>query len=111
MIEAHPSHTNGAAAVRSHTSGVKRGQMLVQRTLLQLAQRLVEQRGQIPFRPQVRTCVHRRTIAVGVERYPSSRRLRTISRVMLETFQPRLLATGLTDSPAPSIRWISQRSS
>jgi transcriptional regulator GlxA family with amidase domain len=85
--------------------------MLVQRTLRQLAQRLVEQSPQILFRSQVRTCTHRRTIEVGVERYPSSRRLRTISRVMLETLRPRLLAIELTDSLKPSIRWISQRSS
>jgi hypothetical protein len=43
LIETHPSHTKGADVLRRHTSGVKRGQMLVQRTLRQLAQRLVEQ--------------------------------------------------------------------
>ena len=66
--EAHPLHTNGAESLRLHTSGVNRGQMLVQRTRLQLAHRFVEHMLHTPLRSQVLTWAHRRTIIVGVER-------------------------------------------
>lgn len=59
-------HTNGAAMFRLQMSATKCSQMLVQRTVLQFAQRLLEHIRQSP--PQDLKCAHRRTTLVGVDR-------------------------------------------
>ena len=70
-----------------HTSGAKCAQTLVQRTSRQFAQRLAEHLPQSPLSVQVRKWAHGRATMDGALLKQSSRRLRLISRVTLETLR------------------------
>ncbi|MDP3630115.1 MAG: hypothetical protein Q8S43_04080 [Actinomycetota bacterium] len=86
--------------------------MFVQRTFLQLTQRLLEHLWQSPFTSQVLTCVQSRAIGVTRDaRYPSSRRFLRISRVMLDTLIESSRAISLIVAFAFKSLWIVHLSS